>query len=116
MSADIPQIGGIVRSAREAMGLTQSELARRISASKHTVLMVENNQRYPSFEVFYRLVHALDISADLIVYPRQAACTLEQEQIIRELLGSDDHTQEIAFKLLHCLLRALRQDVPEKQG
>ncbi len=116
MSADIPQIGGIVRSAREAMGLTQSELAKRISASKHTILMVENNQRYPSFQIFYRLVHALDISSDLIVYPRKTTCTLEQEQIIRELLGSDDRTQEIAFKLLHCLLRTLRQDVPEKHG
>ncbi len=116
MSADIPQIGGIVRSAREAMGLTQPELAKKTSVSKQTIIAVENNHGYPSYEVFYRLVHALDISAELIVYPHRVSCTLEQEQLIRELLGSDDRTQEIAFKLLHCLLRALRQDVPEKHG
>jgi transcriptional regulator with XRE-family HTH domain len=115
MSAAIPQIGGIVRSARESLGLTQSELARKTSVSKHTILMVENNQRYPSFEVLYRLVHALDISADLIVCPHRLTCTPEQERFIREFLSCDDREQKILEKLFRCLLRALRQDVPEKQ-
>jgi transcriptional regulator with XRE-family HTH domain len=112
MSAEMPQIGGIVRSAREAMELTQSELAKKIAVSKQTIIAVENNQRYPSFEVFYRLVHALDISADLIVFPHRMTYTLEQEQFIRELFSRDERDQRI----FHYLLRALRQDVPEKQG
>jgi transcriptional regulator with XRE-family HTH domain len=116
MPADKSQIGGIVRSAREAMGLTQEDLAKKCSVSKHTVLAVENNQRKPSFDVFCRLVHALDISADLIVYPHRTVYTLEQEQFIRELLACTEKEQRIAFALIQCLLRALRHDVSEKQG
>lgn len=67
MNIGIMPMGDIVRSAREARCLSQTALAKKIAVSKQTVIAVEKNQRNPTYEVFCRLVHALDISADLIV-------------------------------------------------
>jgi len=66
--------------------------------------------------VFCRLVHALDISANLIVCPDRVPYTVEQEQLFRELLACDERDQKIAFTILESFLRALRQDEPEKQN
>lgn len=115
MPISISPVGDIVRSAREAKSLSQSALAKKIAVSKQTVIAVEKNQRNPTYEVFCRLVHALDISADLIVYPDRVPYTLEQEQFIRELLACGEREQRIAIATLQTLLRALRQDEPEKQ-
>jgi len=115
MTASKKQVGDIMRSARESRSLSQAALAEKSAISKQTVVKVENNQRYPSYEVFCRLVHALDISADLIIYPDRAIYTVEQEQIIRELLACGEREQKIAITTLRSLLRALRQDEPEKQ-
>jgi len=57
----------------------------------------------------------LDISADLIVYPDCATYTVEQEQFIRELLACSEREQKTAITTVRSLLRALRQDEPEKQ-
>lgn len=102
------QMGTIVRNARETKDLSQAALAKMIGVSTRTIIAVEKNQRYPSFEVFYRLVHALDISADLIIYPDRVPSTVEQEQVIRELLSCGDREQKIAIDTLRTLLRALR--------
>jgi len=115
MTASKTQVGDILRSAREARSLSQAALAKKSAVSKQTVLAVENNQRNPSYEVFCRLVHALDISADLIVYPDRAAYTVEQEQFIRELLACGEREQRIAITTIRSFLQALRQDEPEKQ-
>jgi len=108
-------IGDIVRSAREAKCLSQTALAKEIAVSKQTVIAVEKNQRNPTYEVFCRLIHALDISADLIISPDRATYTVEQEQLFRELLACGEREQKIAIATLRSLLRALRQDEPEKQ-
>ena len=109
------QVGNIVRSAREARELSQTELAEEASISRQTVIAVESNQRNPTYEVFCRLVHALDISADLIVHPDRAPYTLEQEQFIRELLACNERVQKIVMTATLCLIRTLLHDEPEKQ-
>lgn len=116
MHVKVTWIGDIVRSAREARGLAQSALAKEIAVSKRTVVALENNQRKPTYEVFCRLVHALGISADLIVYPDRAIYTVEQEQLFREWLTCGEREQKIVVTVIQSLLRALRQDEPEKQG
>lgn len=115
MHLEVTPMGDIMRSAREAKCLTQAALAKKIAISKRTVVAVENNQRIPTLEVFCRLVHALDISADLIIYSNQVTFTVEQEQLFRELLACGEREQKIAVTTLRSLLRALRQDEPEKQ-
>lgn len=112
MSADI---GDIVRSAREAKCLSQSALAEMIGVSKQTIIHVEKNRRKPTYDVFCRLVHALDVSADLFVRSGSPTLTVEQDQFIQELLGCTKHEQEVVFATFRSFIRALRHDEPEKQ-
>jgi len=109
------RMGNILRSAREAKELTQASLAENIDVSIRTIIAIEKDQRNPTYDVLYRLVHALDISADLIFYPDHSPFTTEQDQFIRELLACDEKEQRIAVSTLRSLIRALRQDEPEKQ-
>lgn len=116
MHINVTQMGDIVRSARETKELSQAALAEMIDVSTRTIIAIEKNKRNPTYEVVYRLVHALDISADLIFFPNRTPYTQEQDQFIRELLSSDKREQKIAITTLRSLLRALRQDGPEKQS
>lgn len=109
------QIGDIMRSAREAKGITQAALAERVSVSVRTIVAIEKNKRNPTYEVLYRLVHTLDISADLIFFPDRAPLTTEHDQFVREYLACDEKEKRIAKATLQSLLRELRHDKPEKQ-
>jgi transcriptional regulator with XRE-family HTH domain len=112
MSADIPQIGDIVRRAREAIGLSQADLARNILVSKQTANALEKDRWLPKFERFYRLVHALNVSADLFIYPDRVPYTPERADFHREMLTCNEYERES----LLTYLRVLRHDVSEKQG
>lgn len=110
------QMGNVLRSAREAKELTQAALAEKIDVSIRTIIAIEKNQRNPTCEVLCRLIHALDISADLIFCPDRTRLTAEQDQFMRELLSCDEKEQQIVMTATRSLIRALRQDEPEKQG
>jgi len=103
-------MGGVLRSAREAKGLTQAALAESIDVSIRTIIAIEKNQRNPTYEVLYRLVHTLDISADLIFYPDHDPLRAEQDQLVRELSSCDENQQRIVISTLRSLIRALRQE------
>ncbi len=109
MSAVIPLIGDIMRSARKDLGLSQSDLSKKCSIPKQTIGLVENNRRMPSYEVFYRLVHALDISADRVVCPHRAKNVQKHEQFFNGYLGLDERGQ----RFMQHVLRALQNDVSE---
>ena len=118
MSAEYPQISGIVRNARKSLGLSQSELAKKSGISRHTIGEVETNKRMPSLDAFCQLIRALDISADRYVYPHHERCKPEHEQFFNEFLNCDEYEQEILIGMMRSLhhLRALRHNEPEKQG
>ena len=47
-----------VRKLREAAGLTQSELAERVRATRQTIIAVEAEKYAPSLELAFRLARA----------------------------------------------------------
>jgi transcriptional regulator with XRE-family HTH domain len=109
------QMGSIIRSAREAKELTQASLAEKIDVSIRTIIAIEKNQRNPTYEVLYRLVRTLDISADLIFNPEQAHLSPEQDQLVRELLACGEKEQRIAMATLRSLIKALKQEGNHEQ-
>lgn len=44
--------------------LTQSELARRVGATRQTIISIENGRYSPSLELAFRLSHVLDVSIE----------------------------------------------------
>lgn len=108
MHYDMKRMGLIVRKAREDKGITQAALADNIEVSIRTIIAIENGKRNPTFEVLYRLVHALDIPGDLIFRPDATPNTPEQEQFICEYLNATDREQRVAVSAARSVWREIR--------
>jgi len=110
MHYDMKRMGRSVRKAREDKGITQAALAEKIEVSLRTIIAIENGKRNPTFEVLYRLVHALDIPGDLIFRPDALPNTPEQEQFISEYLNATEREQRVAVSAARSVWREIRGD------
>ena len=63
------RLGGVVKSSRQEMQLTQAQLAERLGITVRYLKAIENSGSKPSYDLFVRIVRELDISADTVVYP-----------------------------------------------
>jgi ribosome-binding protein aMBF1 (putative translation factor) len=59
-----PTLGQRIRSAREALGLTQAELATRAHVAQGYLSYLEQDQREPSLSIAARLARTLGIPLD----------------------------------------------------
>ena len=109
MHQDMTNVGMVLRKARESKGLTQSALAEKTQTALRTIISLENNKRYPSYEVLYKIINVLDISADSIFRADKSESTPEQEQIIREFSSCSHWEQSVIVKTMRTLVRSLRE-------
>jgi DNA-binding XRE family transcriptional regulator len=58
--------GQILLNARKEAKVTQSELARRINASKSYISRIENGSINPSVSTFYRIINALGLRIEIL--------------------------------------------------
>jgi transcriptional regulator with XRE-family HTH domain len=61
------QIGSHVRAKRNALGLSQSDLARELSVSHQHVSRIELGDVTPSLEMLLRLSRKLGVSTDYLL-------------------------------------------------
>lgn len=59
-------LGGMVKSARQAKELTQSQLAERLLISTRYLKAIENSGRKPSYDLLARIIIELDIPANMV--------------------------------------------------
>ena len=59
----------VIRSAREAAGLSKRELARRAGTSPAAIVAYETGEREPSFRTLRRLVRAAGYDSELVTRP-----------------------------------------------
>ena len=109
MHYDMKRMGRVMRKARDDKAMTQAALAEKIEVSLRTIIAIENGKRNPTFEVLYRLVHTLDIPADLIFRPDDIPNTPEQEQFICEYLNATEQEQRIAVSAARSVWREMRE-------
>lgn len=64
MTVDYTDIGKRIRVVRLKRGITQEQLAERISIGTTHVSHIETGNTIPSLKTFLAIVNALDISAD----------------------------------------------------
>lgn len=65
-------LGCIIKAARESAGITIEALANKVDITERYLYRIENEGKKPSFDVLHKLVRELNISADLIFYPKKA--------------------------------------------
>lgn len=64
---DLIRLGGLLRRRREALGVTQAEVARRCGMHATFVASVERGERNVSFVTLLRIVRAMDTTVAKIL-------------------------------------------------
>ena len=109
MHDDMIKIGGVIRAAREAVGMTQLGLSKSAGIAVRTIIDIEKNKRYPTFEVLQSIIRVLDIPADHIFRPDKAEYTPEQEQLMRAVGSCDEQAQAVFYKIGWAYVKAVRE-------
>ena len=77
------KMGLILKGIRLQKGFSREIIAERAKIGVRHLAAIENEQRAPSIEVFCRIVRALGISADRVVYPEDEVEESEEVRLIR---------------------------------
>lgn len=103
-------LGGILKAAREKSGITIESLAERAEITERYLYRIENEGKKPSFDVLYKLIRELSISADSIFYPEKPSKDSEVENLLRMLSACDERSLEV----VKATVKALIDTAPEK--
>ena len=60
-----------LKQARESLGISGTELARRAKIDRHMVYKFENGVKLPSLHTFVKLVFALRVPPEHFIFPPQ---------------------------------------------
>lgn len=61
-----------IRAVREAAGMTQAELARRVGVTRQTLIAIEQGRYSPTLELAFQLARAFGVRLDdLFDYPEE---------------------------------------------
>lgn len=61
-----------IRAVREADGITQAELARRVGVTRQTLIAIEQGRYSPTLELAFQLARAFGVALDdLFDYPEE---------------------------------------------
>ena len=82
-------LGVILKEAREKVNITVEKLAARTGITERYIYRIENEGKKPSYDVLYKLIRALSISADTIFYPERNEIASEMEDLLRILCRCD---------------------------
>ena len=103
-------LGSILKAAREKAGITIEALAEGAGITERYLYRIENEGKKPSFDVLYKLIRELSISADLIFYPEKPSKDSEIENLLRMLSACDERSLEV----VKATIKALIDTAPEK--
>lgn len=95
MHSKTETLGGIIKAARQRSEITMEVLAEKVGITERYLYRIENEGKYPSYEVLYKIIRELAINPDLIFYPEKPSKDSEVEDLIRALYNCDDRSMKI---------------------
>ena len=103
-------LGSILKAAREIAGITIEALAEKAGITVRYLYRIENEGKKPSFDVLYKLIRELSISADSIFYPEKPSKYSEVENLLRMLSACDERS----LTVVKATVKALIDTAPQK--
>lgn len=98
------RFGTVLKNARTDRRLTQEELAERLDISVSYLKDLERFRNLPSYEVFEKTIHYLNLSADAVLYPNQNANDDTYQKISRLLTFCDERQLQVILATTEALL------------
>lgn len=103
-------LGSILKAAREKAGITIEALAEGAGITERYLYRIENEGKKPSFDVLYKLIRELSISADSILYPEKPSKDSEIENLLRMLSACDERSLEVVKATVKALIDTAPQE------
>lgn len=103
-------LGSILKAAREKAGITIEALAEGAGITERYLYRIENEGKKPSFDVLYKLIRELSISADSIFYPEKPSKDSEVENLLRMLSACDERSLEVVKATVKALIDTAPQE------
>lgn len=85
----------IIKSARERAEITIEALAIKADISERYLYRSKNEGKKPSYDVLYRIIRALNVSADIFFYPEKRTVDTEVDYLLRTLCNRDNWALEV---------------------
>lgn len=104
-------LGAILKTARIRADITMETLAERVDITERYLYRIENEGKKPSFDVLYKLIRELSMSADSIFYPEKPSKDSEIEDLVRMLYSCDERSLEI----IKATVKAALDSQPKEQ-
>lgn len=101
---DYSYMGPLIKNARAAAQMTQEELAERVGVSTRYIMAIENEEKWPALDNWFRIIRALHTSADTIVYPESHTERDENEQLILMIRMLNHRDKEVAKTMIQAML------------
>ena len=83
-------IGEKIKLLRKRAGLTQAELAEKLTVTTRAIIYFEKNQRHPSEEVIQRLAEIYEISEEVLADDRRGLELTKEEKFIQRAKTEDN--------------------------
>lgn len=109
------KMGLILKGIRTQKGFSRELIAERAGIGTRHLAAIENEQRAPSIEVFCRIIRALGVSADCVVYPEDEIDEPEETQLLR-LIRTCDARDRMAIKAMVEALLYSRKESDQTDG
>ncbi len=103
-------LGSILKAAREKAAITIEALAEKAGITERYLYRIENEGKKPSFDVLYKLIRELSISADSIFYPEKPSKDSEIENLLRMLSACDERSLEVVKATVKALIDTAPQE------
>ena len=78
-------LGGVIKSARLEMKLTQEKFAEMVDLSPRYIMSIENENKKPSYQNLFKIIRALGVDANAIFYPERQSGGASAERLSRLL-------------------------------
>lgn len=103
---DYYEIGQRIRKLRKARGLSQEQLAEKVSISTTHMSHIETANTKLSLPVFIEIAQALDVRLDDLIYDQPQGCVSAAAEEILETVRSCDGNQA---RILRDIVKAAKQ-------
>ena len=80
----LTNLGARLKAEREKQGLTQQTLANKSDTKQDYIAQLERGSRNPSLRTFVKVLSALDISADYLIYDSNKEKSDEMDEILND--------------------------------
>ena len=98
------QLGDIIKSARKKRNFTREQLSEKVHITVRYLMSIENENKKPSYSVLFQLIRELEISADQIFYPEDAALKTETDQALLLLRRCNTYELHVVMATIRALL------------